>query len=402
MGTINGTDSDKKFIMQHLNDDVVQLALTQKKYAVNDWDFVLKQIASRQRAKDKLPSWYNNEHLLFPPEISVEQSSSETTAQYKATLCTGNSLLDLTTGFGIDLLTMAPNFSIVYGVEPNSDLCNLVTANANILKITQLKQFNQTAEEFLLSESIKYVDWLYIDPSRRNAQGNRVNIELYTPDIFALKKHLFKIADKILIKLSPMLDIKMLLREFPECDKIHIVAVENECKEILLEIDTRNQITKNRIYKTINIKKRESEIFEFSADAEAEALLILGTPEEGDFLYEPNAAIMKSGGYKTITQQYKVFKIHKNSHLYISKEKIENFPGRRFQIFQIIENFRKENLKKALPQNAYNLTVRNFPESADRLKKRLKIHDGGNDFLFATTIAEEKHVLLCCRKYSEK
>lgn len=398
MGTINGTDSDKMFIMQHLKDDVAQLALTKKKYAVTDWNFVLKQIASRQRAKNKLPSWYSNEHLLFPSEISVEQSSSETTAQYKATLCAGNSLLDLTTGFGIDLLTMAPNFSVVYGVEPNSDLCNLVKANANALKITQLKQFNQTAEEFLMLESAKHVDWLYIDPSRRNSQGNRVNIEFYTPDIFALKKQILKIADKILIKLSPMLDIKMLLREFPECDKIHIVATENECKEILLEIDTRTPITENRIYKTINIKKKEAEIFEFSEETEAKALLLLGTPEEGDFLYEPNAAIMKSGGYKTITLQYNVAKIHKNSHLYISKEKIENFPGRRFQIFQIIDNFSKINLKKMLPQKSYNLTVRNFPESADNLKKNLKIRDGGNDYLFATTAEPEKHLLLCCRK----
>lgn len=398
MGTINGTDSDKMFIMQHLKDDVAQLALTKKKYAVTDWNFVLKQIASRQRAKNKLPSWYSNEHLLFPSEISVEQSSSETTAQYKATLCAGDSLLDLTTGFGIDLLTMAPNFSVVYGVEPNSDLCNLVKANANALKITQLKQFNQTAEEFLMSESAKHVDWLYIDPSRRNSQGNRVNIEFYTPDIFALKKQILKIADKILIKLSPMLDIKMLLREFPECDKIHIVATENECKEILLEIDTRTPITENRIYKTINIKKKEAEIFEFSEETEAKAPLLLGTPEEGDFLYEPNAAIMKSGGYKTITLQYNVAKIHKNSHLYISKEKIENFPGRRFQIFQIIDNFSKINLKKMLPQKSYNLTVRNFPESADNLKKNLKIRDGGNDYLFATTVEPEKHLLLCCRK----
>lgn len=398
MGTINGTDSDKMFIMQHLKDDVAQLALTKKKYAVTDWNFVLKQIASRQRAKNKLPSWYSNEHLLFPSEISVEQSSSETTAQYKATLCAGNSLLDLTTGFGIDLLTMAPNFSVVYGVEPNSDLCNLVKANANALKITQLKQFNQTAEEFLMSESAKHVDWLYIDPSRRNSQGNRVNIEFYTPDIFALKKQILKIADKILIKLSPMLDIKMLLREFPECDKIHIVATENECKEILLEIDTRTPITENRIYKTINIKKKEAEIFEFSEETEAKVPLLLGTPEEGDFLYEPNAAIMKSGGYKTITLQYNVAKIHKNSHLYISKEKIENFPGRRFQIFQIIDNFSKINLKKMLPQKSYNLTVRNFPESADNLKKNLKIRDGGNDYLFATTVEPEKHLLLRCRK----
>ena len=398
MGTINGTDSDKMFIMQHLKDDVAQLALTKKKYAVTDWNFVLKQIASRQRAKNKLPSWYSNEHLLFPSEISVEQSSSETTAQYKATLCAGNSLLDLTTGFGIDLLTMAPNFSVVYGVEPNSDLCNLVKANANALKITQLKQFNQTAEEFLMSESAKHVDWLYIDPSRRNSQGNRVNIEFYTPDIFALKKQILKIADKILIKLSPMLDIKMLLREFPECDKIHIVATENECKEILLEIDTRTPITENRIYKTINIKKKEAEIFEFSEETEAKALLLLGTPEEGDFLYEPNAAIMKSGGYKTITLQYNVAKIHKNSHLYISKEKIENFPGRRFQIFQIIDNFSKINLKKMLPQKSYNLTVRNFPESADNLKKNLKIRDGGNDYLFFSSLEPEKHLLLCCRK----
>lgn len=398
MGTTNGTDADKKFILQHLNDDVAKLALTQKKYTINDWNFVLQQIASRQRAKNKLPSWYSNENILFPPEISVEQSSSETTAQYKASLCAGTSLLDLTTGFGVDLLTMAPNFSTLYGVDPNGELCNLVKTNADTLKIPHLTLFNQTAEDFLQSGIVKHVDWLYIDPSRRNSQGNRVNIELYAPDIFALKKQIFKIADKILIKLSPMLDIKMLLREFPECYKVHIVAVENECKEILLEIDTRTPITENRIYNTVNIKKKATEIFEFSEETEAKALLILGTPEEGDFLYEPNAAIMKSGGYKTITQQYNVYKIHKNSHLYISKEKIENFPGRRFQIYQIIENFRKENLKKMLPQKSYNLAVRNFPESADNLKKQLKIRDGGNEYIFATTAETEKHLLLCCRK----
>lgn len=400
MCTKDKNREDRNFIMEHLNDDVAKLALGGNRFSVSDWEFVLQQIAARQRVKTKLPSWYNNSQLTFPATLSLEQCSSEITAQYKAELCAGETLLDLTTGFGVDLLTMAKQFTTVYGVEPNADLCNIVKKNAEALNIPQLTIFNETAEECLLSGKISNVEWLYIDPSRRNCQGERVNLQHYTPDIFALKSQLFGIARKILIKLSPMLDIKLLLREFPECEKVHIIAVENECKEILLEIDTENPTKENRVFTTLNITKKGVEHFQFSEEEEENCPLKTGTVTEGDFLYEPNAAIMKSGGYKTICRYYDIVKIHKNSHLYISKEKIETFPGRGFQVVQIIDNFRKDNLKKLLPEKAYNLTVRNFPESAETLKKRLKIHDGGNRYLFATTADENRHLLLCCRKES--
>lgn len=394
------SQNDQEFIKKHVKDKVSLLALSKHKYIVENWEYVLQQISARQKAEKRLPQWYQNYELIFPEGISMEQCSSEITAQYKASLCKGETLIDLTTGFGVDLLTMASQFENIYGCEPNEKLCQILKHNAHIFQLSKIKIFNTSAESFLKSEDCPNAEWIYIDPSRRNTQGERVELLQYSPNIFAIKQLLFQKAPKILIKLAPMLDIKLLIREFPETECVHIIAVENECKEILLEINSTNKTKTNRKIITINFTKKGKETFSFLEQEEEIAPLQTTNPKPNDYLYEPNAAIMKSGGFKCIATRFDVKKIEKNSHLYISNKPCPEFPGRQFQIIQVIENFRKENLKRILPQKAYNLTIRNFPETAETLKKRLKIHDGGDNFLFATTNKNGSYILLLCKKIS--
>ena len=381
----------KQFIAQHLNDDINGLAL--KKFPPDvDKQFVLQQIEARQKLKTKVPSWAENEDLLFPQRISIEQCSSELTAKYKAQLVDGDTFADLSGGLGIDCYFIAQKFNDADYIEQNADLCELArhnfgTLNANI-NITNTK-----SDTYLTNCTPK--DCLFIDPARRDSHGRKVMLlSDCEPDIRPLIGKALAKAPRLLIKLSPMLDIKAALKETNNVANVHIVAIDNECKELLLDLQRDHQDEPH--FFCCNLSTNQPTV-EFTANDEANAPLRLAA-ELGKYLYEPNAAIMKSGFFKAIGNLYGIDKLHTSSHLYTSSRLIDDFPGRIFAI-ERCDTFNKKNVKAITEGLAQaNITTRNFPLQVAELRKKLSLHEGGDAYLFATTLNNEEKVVVRCRK----
>lgn len=383
------------YIRTHVNDNVRTLALRGCKDTSVDFKFALQQIEGRQKSKDKLPDFYQNENILYPPTVSMEQCSSTPTAQYKASLVEGETFADLTGGFGIDTFALSRRFKHGYHVEPNSALSELVQHNAKALNIANLTFFQSTMEEALAQ--LPHVDCLYIDPSRRDQQGNRVIcLEDCTPNIVEWKSTLLEKCKKLLIKLSPMIDIKRSLLQLPETTTIYTLAVNGECKEVLLLLENDKAIT-NRGIHAINILKEGCQKFETTTNEEESATPTL-TNIVAQYLYEPNAAVLKAGIFKSIASQHGIEKLHPHTHLYCSNNLISNFPGRTFEVIETYL-FNKKALKKNLGDiNKANITVRNFPLTAEELKVLLKVKDGGDVYLFGATLTDGKFVVIQTKK----
>jgi len=325
----------------------------------------------------------------------LEQCSSELTALYKASLVNGRSLTDLTGGFGIDCAFLSSQFQKVTYVEQQEELCTLALHNFPLLGLNHIKVVNENAGSYLTQ--INPVDCIFLDPARRDGKGGKtVAIADCEPNVKELLPLLLSKAEKVMIKLSPMLDLSLALNDLPQTSEIHIVSVENECKELILIMsqDTGNE---KQIH-CVNLRKNGSrEKFTFNRLTEQTALCTY-TSELRTYLYEPNASILKGGAYKSTAAYYKLEKLHPNSHLYTSDELIPDFPGRIFRIESSF-HFNKKSLKAELPENGKaNITVRNFPTSVAELRKRTKLKEGGDTYFFATTLADEKKVWIRCRK----
>lgn len=387
-------DATKDFIKAHESDDVRQVALRGCKNPAVDLPFALRQIEGHQKAKYKLPEFFARPDILYPASISLEQCSSSETAHYKAALLQGRDFADLTGGFGIDTFAFAPNFEHCHYVEPQAELCELVRHNAPVLGIDNIHIHQCTMEDAL--PELPTVDCLYLDPSRRNSHGNRVvTLEECTPDLTHWKDALLhKVRHCLLAKLSPMLDIKRTLQQLPETTAIHVVAVNNECKEVLFLLEP-NANSHEVIVSAANIKNGGTDVFLFSTLEEQNAVPTLAD-ELGEYLYEPNAAIMKAGGFKTVATRFNLRKLHPHTHLYTCNQSVDNFPGRTFRIEQAIP-FSKKSAKQLLVKQA-NIATRNFPLSVEELKKSLKIKDGGDTYIFGATLTGDKKVLLLCSK----
>ncbi len=385
----------KKFIITHKNADVHQLALQASRFPLVDMTLAIRQINGQQRIKSKVPLFYQTDEILYPVQLSLEQSSSESTATYKSTLCEGNTLADLTGGFGIDSCYMSAHFKQVSYVERQFELCELAIHNFKILGKNHISVYNQNTETFL--KEMNTVDWIYIDPARRNTAGKKVVLlSDCEPDVSSLSSLLLEKAQNIMIKLSPMMDISAAVSDLTQTAEIHIVAVENECKEVLLILKKNNM--KALEICTINLgKNNQNQLFKFDAQEESEATSKL-TSELGKYLYEPNAAIRKSGGFKLIGNYFGLSKLHHNTHLYTGNELILEFPGRVFCVNNVWENSKSslKNLSNQYPRA--NITTRNYPTSVDELRKKLKIKDGGEIYLFACTLANEEKVIIECKK----
>lgn len=383
------------YIRTHVNDNVRDLALRGCKDTSVDFKFALQQIEGRQKSKDKLPDFYQNEQVLYPPTVSMEQCSSTPTAQYKASLVEGETFADLTGGFGIDTFALSRRFKHGYHIEPNSALSELVQHNAKALNIANLTFFQSTMEEALAQ--LPHVDCLYIDPSRRDQQGNRVIcLEDCTPNIVEWKSTLLGKCKKLMIKLSPMIDIKRSLLQLPETSDIYTIAVNGECKEVLLILEAGKDPT-DRCIHTINILKDGYQIFETTASEEVDAMPTL-TNTLGRYLYEPNAAVLKAGTFKSIATRFGLEKLHPHTHLYTSDILAKDFPGRIFNVDDSY-SFNKKEIKKALGDiKKANVAVRNFPLTAEELKALLKIKDGGEVFLFGATLTDGKLTVIQATK----
>lgn len=420
-------ESTRKYISEHLNDDVNKLALS--KFPENiDKQLVVRQIQARQLLKKKLPSWAENDDLLFPRRLSLEQCSSESTANYKSQMSKigrfsdaqkldscrlegERVLVDLTGGMGVDTAFLSDDFDKTVYVEAQEELCELARHNFNVLN-KNIEVVNAKAEDFL--SQCDDVDCIYLDPARRDEHGRKmVSLHDCSPDVAELQDLLFEKTNTVIVKLSPMLDIDIVRKELKNIKEIHVVAVKNECKELLVvcqrTTDNRQQtshIAHNSQLKAIDL--HEGWNFVFTEDEEQEAVVTFADVI-GKYLYEPGVACMKAGPFKLLSQRYNIKKLHRNSHLYTSDEFVSEFPGRVFEIVDVVSFDKKA--KKVLGQRTtdngqhskpkVSIATRNFPLSAEELKKHLAFKDGNDFYLFGTTIRGENKILILGKKCND-
>ena len=395
------------FIRQHQDEDVRQLAFLGSKNPEVDMPFALDQIRGRKMARAKLPLWANIDGIIYPPHISMEQCSSESTALYKAELAarlfglpaSSSSeeigFVDLTGGFGVDFSYIASRLgmSSMY-VERQAHLCEAAKENFERLGLKNAIVKNEDGIEVL--HSLKELKLIFIDPARRDDAGNKVvSLKDCTPDVTVLQEEMLSKADYVIIKLSPMLDWHRAISELSHVREVHIISVNNECKELLLVLSARNMGENLRIY-CIN----DAQFFVCDElDMESSSVKIApSTLEEMQYLYEPNASLMKAGCFGVLSERYDARMLSKNSHLFVSREPIAAFPGRSFRIIAV-SSFNKKELKRHLSGiTKANIATRNFPLSVAELRKRLKLKDGGETYIFATTLSDDSHVLVITEK----
>ena len=420
---MNINEKTWKFICEHADEDVRKVALQGTKGPEVDLQMALQQIAGRQTARKKLPSWATREGIVYPPHLNMEQCSSEQTARYKAKIVNSKwsnrkSFVDLTGGFGIDFYWMSQGFEKRCYVEQNETLCEIAENNFRVLGLS-CSVCCGSAATYLAQ--MPHANLIYMDPARRNEHGGRTyGIGDCTPNVLGLMPQLLEKADCVMLKLSPMLDWRKAVNDIehpspnthhpsPFVHEVHIISVDNECKELLLVLskeptDSLRLVCVNgdSIFEFVrkvglNCSLPGNELFprwDYSSDYDLS--------DSPLYLYEPNASIMKAGCFAEVEERFKVQQIAVNSHLFLSPVEIGDFPGRKFQILSI-SSMNKQEIKKKFSENlvpleSANIAVRNFPMSVDQLRKKLKLKDGGDTYIFATTWASGEHKLLICRK----
>ena len=426
------------FIRQHQEDDVRLLAFLGSKYPEVDMPFALDQIRGRKMARTKLPRWAGIEDIIYPPHISMEQCSSETTAMYKAELAarllniqsrkTPNpeneenskicefptesavgskfaknegtcdfheeiDFVDLTGGFGVDFSYIAARLGVkAMYVERQAHLCEAAKENFERLGVENAEVKNGDGVEVL--HSLSHLSLLFIDPARRDDAGNKVvSLQDCTPDVTQLQDEMLEKADFIIIKLSPMLDWHRAVSELKHVREVHIVSTGNECKELLLVLSSKSEENASLKVYCVN----DNQVMSYPEDDDS-VVSIASDASSIAYLYEPNASLMKAGCFGVISSQYGAKMLAKNSHLFVSQEPISDFPGRSFRI-TAVSSFNKKELKRHLSGiTKANIATRNFPLSVAELRKRLKLKDGGETYIFATTLSDESHVLVITEK----
>ena len=386
-------DKTRNFIEQNLDADIRQLALKGCRDKDVDIDVAIRQIAGRQTARRKLPSWAALDGILYPPHLNMEQCSSEQAARYKAGVCTRlsspTSLVDLTGGFGVDFAFMSQAFDEATYVERNSELFAISSANMKILA-PKAKCLNEDGLEVL--HRLDHVSMIFMDPARRDHHGARTyGISDCTPNVLEIKDELLQKADVVMLKLSPMLDWHKAISDLGEqyIKEVHIVSVQNECKELLIVM--QQQPAEPPTVYCVN----DDSVFSYHPSSISSNHI--SHHSSLIYLYEPNASIMKAGCFAEIEQAFEVSQLAPNSHLFASDQVIADFPGRKFRV-TAVTSMNKQELKQALKDiRQANIAIRNFPMSVADLRKRLKLSEGGNDYIFATTLTEGKKVLIICQ-----
>lgn len=381
------------FIQSNLDKPLSEIALLLSKHPELDKHFILNQINGLQKAKLKLPSFYQNKAIVYPIGLSMEQCSSEQTALFKSQLVSGKTVVDLTGGFGVDAYFFSKQFNKVSYLEQNRELFEVVQHNFEVLN-TPIQCYQTSCEDFL-DKNTQLFDLAYIDPSRRDESKRVFKLAECTPNVIELLPQLLKTAKQIIIKTSPLLDIKQTLNDLQLVSKVWVIAVNNDCKEVLYLVE--NSKNGNPEIVAVNLSKNTS-TFSFNYENETNTAVDFSAPLS--YLYEPNASVLKAGGFKSISAQFKLFKLATNTHLYTSNNLIHDFPGRAFKITQALEY--NEKIVKALGLKKANISTRNFPDGIEQIKKRLKITDGGNDYIFATRDSNDRPVLIICEKVELK
>jgi len=409
-----------QYVQEHRMDDVRRLALKGGgKSAEVDMSFALQQIAGWQTARRKLPSWAAIDGIIYPPHLNMEQCSSEQTARYKGEVIARNlempesrnveipknqgAFVDLTGGFGIDFSFMSRPFMRRIYVERNPDLCEIARHNFQLLGL-DAEIVCGDAEDYLAQ--MPHANVVFLDPARRDQHGSRTyGIEDCTPNVLELLPLLKEKADRIILKLSPMLDWRKAVSDLGVVSEVHIVSVDNECKELLLVI--RKDLPTNPLLvcvdgdRTFRVIPTVGTHHSHGGNASFPRWESL-VPTEGTFrelyLYEPNASIMKAGCFREVAEAFAVEPLSANSHLFVSDHEVKDFPGRQF-VVKAMTSMNKQELKHALAGiDKANIAVRNFPMTAEQLRKKLKLKDGGDVFIFGTTLSDGSHQLFICRK----
>lgn len=379
------------FIKKNINTDISSLLLKKPNFSNTTQQEIVEQIEAKKRCKKKLPTWFNTEGIYYPNKLNIEQTSSEPTAQYKANLVSGKSLIDLTGGFGVDSFYFSKKVAQVTHCEINNKLSEIAQHNFQKLNCSNCTTAPIDGLQYLSNTAVKF-DWIYIDPSRRNDMKGKVFLlKDCLPNVPENLMLLFKKSNNILIKTSPLLDITNGLRELQFVSEVHVIALNNEVKELLFVL--KKDFLGIPKTKTVNIKKNTTESFEFTHGKPIEIKYSL--PQK--YLFEPNGAILKSGGFFEVAKQFNISKLHQHSHLYTSLTKLAQFPGRSFKIHEILP-YHKKNLKKRFKNQQVNVTTRNFPKTVASIRTELQLKDGGDTYFFFTTDINFNKILLICTK----
>lgn len=372
----------RQFIVAHEEADIPSLVLKHKTVDGIPIANIADQITGRRKARTKLPTYFGNAQVLYPPTVNLEQTSSEETAMYKAQLLSSvaipGTIVDLTGGFGVDAFSLSSVFQSVIHVEPDADVQALARYNHSLLGCTNIVYVNTDAQTYLsTSEKVSAV---FIDPSRRKSTRKVYSFHDCQPDITLLQRDIFRITEVLLVKASPMHDIQLALREIGHVKRAIVVAVDNEVRELLLLVV--RDFDETPLVSAVNISNSNTVVFEFSPDEEQNSEVTFSAAMT--YLYEPYAALLKAGAFKLTARRLGVHKLHVNTHLYTSEILIADFPGR---IFQVSASFRADEKAARIyfPEGKANIIVRNYPSTPEELKKKLKLADGGDRYLLAFT-----------------
>lgn len=375
------------YIEQHLYDDAAMLLLKGGEWGKEFHQAVVAQIISKRKAAQKLPLWFEQNKIVYPTPLSMEQCSSEITARYKAQQLKGKTLVDLTGGLGVDTYFLSQGFEETLHVEQDATLSEIARHNFQVLG-AKISCLTATAETHL--KQMLPADWIYIDPARRSVEKQKViALADYSPNVLLIKDLLLKKARRVLIKVSPMMDLKRLSEQLPELDELWVITVKNEVKEVLVLLGEKT--TAPVQVRCVHLESTHTTSFTFDFAEEQKAEVNYGAVQA--YLYEPHAGLMKAGAFKTIAARFGLTKLHPHTHLYTSKKIWNDFPGRTFEVLKVLP-VRKKALQAHLPELKAHLTIRNFPMSVADLRKKLNLQTGGDHYAFATTDTTGKHLLL--------
>ncbi|WP_258103099.1 hypothetical protein [Marinoscillum sp. MHG1-6] len=377
------------FVIQNEQVDINDLILGKTPESIDARE-AAEQILSRRKAREKLPTWYATSGLVFPPPLSIEQSSSEQTALYKKTILQGQHLIDLTGGMGVDLITLSENFNRATHVEIDPWLSSVFKYNASKLTNSSIQSSNQSAEDFL--GGFEGRASFFIDPARRDSDKKKVFLfEDCSPNVVSLLNSFREKAQQVLVKAAPMIDIKLGIQQLKFVKEVHVVSLENECKEVLFLLDFEMEYEPE--IHCINLKKGGMESFRFHYQNEKDTEVVYSPLLK--YIYEPNASIRKAGAFKAIASHYQLNKVAPNTHLYISEDLNPSFPGR---IFEVQSEVNKRNIKTLFPNQKANVISKNHPLTSEQLKKKLNLKDGGEQFVLAFRDQSNKPQMVVCTR----
>lgn len=375
----------QSFLKENQSKDFRAISLMKSPFPDVSSAELAQQIKGRQIAKQKFPFFLESDGIYFPPSLNLEQASSFPTSQYKSECVQGKTLIDLTAGMGIDAYGFAQNFEEVTALERNSELVEISKHNYQSLGQLNLNYQNIEFEEFFQKNSDLKWDVLYLDPARRKDSQKKFILEDLEPNILEWMDEFFRRAETVFIKLSPLLDLKLVIEKIPQIQEIHLVAVKNEMKELLLIC--RNEPTSNPLIRSVNLESNQPN-FEFLFQEETQADSPFSAPQ--NYLYEPNSAVLKSGGFKLVAEKFQLNKLQVNSHMYTSHELIDSFPGKIYEIIRELKNPKKE-----IKNQAFHVISKNYPLTVELIRKKYNLKESENQSLIFTQSILGKHILLC-------